>query len=102
MAEHGFARMWEDQESNVRKSRHVSFSRPDDVQPDAGDDRFIFWGSELYVIAKSATMGIGIKSIFKDLGLEVEIQVTTDSSAARRISSRKGAGRVRHVEVREL
>ncbi len=41
-------------------------------------------------------MGIGIKS------LEIEVQVNTDSSAARSISSRKGVGRVRRVEVREL
>ena len=37
-----------------------------------------------------------------DLGMEVEVQVNTDSSAARSIASRKGAGRVRHDEVREL
>ncbi len=32
----------------------------------------------------------------------MEIQVKKLSSAARSISSRRGAGRVRHVEVREL
>ena len=37
-----------------------------------------------------------------DLGLEVEVQVNTDSSAATSIASRRGAGRVRHIEVREL
>ncbi len=47
-------------------------------------------------------MGIGIKSLFKDLGLEVKIQVNTVSSAASIIPSRRGAGRARHVEVREL
>ncbi len=46
-------------------------------------------------------MGIGIKSMCKVMGLEVEVQVNTDSSAARSISSRRGAGRVRHVEVRK-
>ncbi len=56
---------------------------------------------EFYGIAKAVTMEIGIKSIFKDLVLEVEIQVNTDSSAARSMSCRRGAGRVRHVEVRE-
>ncbi len=58
--------------------------------------------SEFYGIVKAAKMGIGIKSTFKDLGLEVKIQVNTDSSAARSMPSRRGAGRVRHVEVREL
>jgi hypothetical protein len=58
--------------------------------------------SEFYGIAKAATMGIGIKSSFKDLGLKVEIQVKTDSSTAISISFRRGAGRVRRVEVGEL
>ncbi len=57
---------------------------------------------EFYGIVKAATMGIGIKSMFKGLGLEVEVQVNMDSSAARSISSRKVSGRVRLVEVREL
>ncbi len=47
-------------------------------------------------------MRIGIKSMSKDLGFEVEVQVNTGSSVAKSISSRLGAGRVRHVEVREL
>ena len=34
--------------------------------------------------------------------MEVEVQVNTDSSAAKRITARKGAGRVRHIEVRQL
>ena len=54
--------------------------------------------SEFYGIVKVATMGIGTESTFKDLGLEVEVQVKTDSSAARSISPRRGAGRVRRVE----
>ncbi len=58
--------------------------------------------SEFYGIVKAATMGIGIKSILKDLGLEVEVQVHTDLSPARSISSRIGAGRVRHAEAHEL
>ncbi len=58
--------------------------------------------SEFYGIAKAATMGVEMKSLFKDLGAEVEIQVDLDSSAARSISSRRGAGRVRHVKVRQL
>ncbi len=59
-------------------------------------------GSEFYGIVKATTMGIGIKSMFKDLGLEVDIQVKAASSAARSISSRRGAGRVRRMDVCEL
>ncbi len=57
--------------------------------------------SDVYGIAKAATMGIGIKSMFKNLGMEVEVQADTDLSVARSISRRRGAGPVRHVEVRE-
>ena len=58
--------------------------------------------SEFYGIVKAATMGIGITSMFKDMGSEVEGQMNTDSSAARSISSRRCARRVRHVEVHDL
>jgi hypothetical protein len=34
-------------------------------------------------------MGVGIKSLFGGLGLEIEVQVNTDSSAARSMSSRR-------------
>ena len=32
----------------------------------------------------------------------MEVQVNTDSSAAKSMTARKGAGRVRHIEVKEL
>ncbi len=47
-------------------------------------------------------MGVGIKSSFGDVGLEMEAQVNTDAGVAMSISSRPGAMRVRHVEVRKL
>ena len=58
--------------------------------------------SEFYGIAKAAAMGLGMKGMMEDLEMSVEIRVNTDSSAAKSISPRKGAGRVRHIEVREL
>ncbi len=57
---------------------------------------------EFYGIVEASTLCIGIKSLMEDLGLLVEVQVNTNSSAARRNTSRKSAGRVRHVEVQEL
>ena len=47
-------------------------------------------------------MGLGMRGLMEDLGMSVEVQVNTDSSAAKSITARKGAGRVRHIEVREL
>ena len=43
-----------------------------------------------------------MKGLLEDMGIEVGIQVNTDSSVAKTIAMRKGAGRVRHIEVREL
>ncbi len=39
--------------------------------------------SEFYGIVKAATMGLGMKSLFGDLGLEIGVQVNTDTSVAR-------------------
>ena len=45
-------------------------------------------------------MGLGMKGLMADLGLEVEVRVNADSSAAKSIASRRGAGMVRRIEVR--
>ncbi len=58
--------------------------------------------SNIYGIVKAAAMGLGMRGLMEDLGTSVEVQVNTDSSAAKSITARKGAGRVRHIEVREL
>ncbi len=47
-------------------------------------------------------MGIGMKGLMGGLGLGVGVQVNTDSSVAKRITPWRGAGRVRHIEVRDL
>ena len=47
-------------------------------------------------------MGLGMKGLMEDLGVLVEVQVSTDSSTAKSITARRAAGRVRHIEVREL
>ncbi len=58
--------------------------------------------SKICGILKAAAMGKGVKGLLEDLGVGVEMQVNTDSSAAKSITARRGAGRVRHIEVREL
>ena len=58
--------------------------------------------SEFYGIVKAATVGLGIKGLMMDMGLSMELRVNTDSSAAKSIASRRGCGKVRHLEVREL
>ncbi len=56
----------------------------------------------MYGIAKAAKMGLGMKGLMENLGVEVGVQVNTDSGVAKSIASRRGAGRVRHKEVQEL
>ncbi len=58
--------------------------------------------SEFYGLVKAPAMGLGMKGLMEDLGVPVEVQANTDSSAAKSITARRGAGRVRHIEVREL
>ncbi len=63
--------------------------------------------SEFFGIAKADTMGLGMKGLMEDWGatedwgVEVGAQVNTDSSAAKSIASRRGAGRARRREARE-
>ncbi len=58
--------------------------------------------AEFYGIVKGFTIGLGIKCWLEDMGCEVGVQVNTDLSAAQSIATRRGAGRVRHIEVWEL
>ena len=43
-----------------------------------------------------------IQSIIKDMALPIKLQTCTDSSAAKGIASRRGLGKVRHIEVNQL
>ncbi len=61
-----------------------------------------FGESGFYGVVKAAAIGLGMKGLMEDLGVEVEVQVNTDSSAATSTTARRGAGRVRRTEVREL
>ncbi len=58
--------------------------------------------SEFYGIVQVATLELGVKGLLDDVGGKVKAQVNTDSSAAKSIASKRCAGRVRHIEVREL
>ena len=58
--------------------------------------------AEYYGIVKGASTGLGIRSALRGLGCSVRLAVHTDSSAAKGMASRKGLGKVRHVEVNQL
>ena len=58
--------------------------------------------AEFYGIVKGRSVGLRARSVLQDLGSRVRVCVLTDSSAAKGMASRRGLGRVRHVEVNQL
>ena len=58
--------------------------------------------SEWYGMVKGAAVGLGLQSLLADWGLEMEVIVLSDSSAARGFSQRVGLGKMRHVQTRYL
>ena len=58
--------------------------------------------SEFYGEVKAASEGLGLQALARDWAVDVGVKVRCDSSSARAIASRRGLGRVRHIEVRYL
>ena len=44
----------------------------------------------------------GVRSMHAEMGIPVRIRVNADASAAKGIASRRGSGKVRHIEVHQL
>ena len=58
--------------------------------------------AELPGIAKGASQALGMRSIGRDLGCEMPILLLTDASAVLGIVRRRGLGRMRHLDIRDL
>ena len=58
--------------------------------------------AEFYGIVKARSYGIGVVSLLKDLGVDVKRQVNKDSYTEKSIATRRGAGKVRHLDTREM
>ena len=58
--------------------------------------------AEYYSMVKGGSVGLGIRSDLRDMGVNKSIRLSTDASAAKGIASRKGLGKVRHIEVNQL
>ena len=62
--------------------------------------------AEYYAIVKGASQGIGIRSMLEDFQIGEAstryIEVKEDSSAAKGIASRRGLGKLKHVDIKEL
>ena len=61
--------------------------------------------AEYYALVDGSSRALGLQAAAKELGIVAEDMVliaSTDSSAAKSYASRRGAGRIRHVEVKQL
>ena len=61
--------------------------------------------AEYYAVVEGATRALGVQTAAKELGIEagdLVIEVSTDSSGAKSFASRRGSGRVRHIETKWL
>ena len=58
--------------------------------------------AEYYGMVKGAGNALGLAGVLQDMGTRQAIILYTDSSAAKGISSRRGLGKLRHVELNEL
>ena len=54
-------------------------------------------------MTEGATRGMGLRTMMSEMGVHVKtLRLYTDSSAAKSFASRRGLGKMRHVQVKEL
>ncbi len=59
--------------------------------------------AEYYAMVDGAPRGLGVWSMLNELGARIQyVYLHTDSSAAKAFISRRGFGRMRHMEVKQL
>ena len=58
--------------------------------------------AEFYGVVRAAGQGLGYQSLLEELGMDLNLRVWTDSSAAIGICSRQGLGKLRHIDTHTL
>jgi hypothetical protein len=58
--------------------------------------------TELYAANKGATEGLGLQTMCREIGIQLEVKVHTDSNACRGTVQRSGLGRLKHLRIEEL
>ena len=61
--------------------------------------------AEYYAVVDGASRALGMQTAAKELGIDVgvlSVEIATDSRGAKSFASRRGSGRIRHVEVKWL
>ena len=55
--------------------------------------------AEFYAIIKGASQAMGLRSMMNYLGWKASIRVLTDATTGKSIASRRGLGKLRHIDV---
>ena len=58
--------------------------------------------SELFAAVKSASEGLGIQSVAKDLGISCGLNLHLDASATMCLVNRRGLGKAKHCDMQNL
>ena len=58
--------------------------------------------SEYYAMLKASATGLALRAMLEDWGIQLKLQVLSDSSAARGLVARRGLGKARHIQTRYL
>ena len=58
--------------------------------------------AEFYGGVKTACRALGLRSLMIDLGVSTTVRMSFDSTGAKGIAAKRGAGGVRHIETRTL
>ena len=58
--------------------------------------------AEYYGVVRGVGIGMGLQSLYRDVGLILPLRVWTDSTAAIGTAGRQGLGKLRHLECHSL
>lgn len=58
--------------------------------------------SEYYALVRASAIGLSIRALMEDWGDKPQLEIFSDSSAARGTANRRGLGKLRHVQTRYL
>ena len=58
--------------------------------------------NEFYALAKGCSQSMGIRSMLADMRFHVQIRLLADATTGKSLVSRRGLGRVRHIDVADL
>ena len=58
--------------------------------------------NEYYAICGTSATGMGLQALLHDWNISMELKVLTDSSSAKSFASRRGLGRMKHIQTRFL